>query len=103
LYGWLNGFVSAYLVGHITVKDPEAWSLYVAGVARSLEPYRGEVVFRGRRASVLAGVHDHERAVVIRFADHDMLLRWFESPEYQALIPLRDRAADVVIVGFEEA
>ena len=95
--------VSAYLVGHMTVKDPEAWKLYVAGVARSLEPFGGELVFRGQRASVLAGAHGHDRAVVVRFADHPALLRWFESPGYQALIPLRDRAADVVLIGYDEA
>jgi uncharacterized protein (DUF1330 family) len=95
--------MSAYLVGHITVKDPRAWGEYVEGVARSLAPFGAEVVFRGRRGSVLAGAHAHERAVVIRFADHATLLRWFESPGYQALVPLRERAADVVIVGYEEA
>jgi uncharacterized protein (DUF1330 family) len=94
--------VSAYLVGHVTVKDPGRWQQYVAGVARSLEPYGGEVVFRGRRASLLAGAHGHDRAVVIRFADHAALLRWFGSPAYQALVPLRDAAADVVLVGYEE-
>ena len=40
--------MAAYLIGHITVKDAERWKVYVAGVARSLEPYGGQVVFRGR-------------------------------------------------------
>lgn len=95
--------MAAYLIGHITVKDPELWQTYTAGVGASLAPYGGEVVFRGRRASVLAGELNHGLAVVIRFADHDTLLRWHGSASYQALIPARDRAAEVVLAGYEEA
>ena len=94
--------MAAYLVGQITVKDPEQWRQYTEGVRDSLVPFGAEVVFRGRRASVLAGEQDKEQAVVVRFADNDTLLRWFRSDAYQALIPLRERAADVVIVGYEE-
>ncbi len=95
--------MAAYLIGHITVKDPELWSQYTAGVRESLAPFGAEVVFRGRRVSELAGQQPRANAVVLRFADHDTLLRWFASPAYQALIPLREHAADVVIAGYEEA
>jgi uncharacterized protein (DUF1330 family) len=71
-------------------------------VRESLQPFDAELVFRGRKASVLAGEHAHQLAVVIRFADHATLTRWFRSEAYQALVPIRDRAADVVIVGYEE-
>jgi uncharacterized protein (DUF1330 family) len=94
--------MAAYLIGQITVKDPEQWKQYTEGVRDSLAPFDAEVVFRGRRVSVLAGEHDKQLAVVIRLADHDTLLRWFRSDAYQALIPLREQAADVVIVGYEE-
>ncbi|HSH71064.1 MAG TPA: DUF1330 domain-containing protein [Deferrisomatales bacterium] len=95
--------MAAYLIGEITVKDPERWRRYTEGVWDSLAPFGAQVVFRGRRASVLAGEQDKELAVVIRFDDHDTLQKWFWSDEYQALIPLRERAADVVIAGYEEA
>lgn len=94
--------MAAYLIGHLTVKDPERWQTYVAGVRESLLPFGAEVVFRGRRAAQLAGHQPHEAAVVLRFRDHDTLTRWFASPAYQALIPLRDLAADVIIAGYEE-
>ncbi|GAB4347957.1 MAG: hypothetical protein Kow006_08140 [Gammaproteobacteria bacterium] len=90
----------AYLVGQIRVKDPQAWQRYVAGVAESLRPYPAQVLFRGRRRAVLAGENDSDQAVVIRFRDQETLQRWFESPDYQALIPLRDSAADVTILSY---
>ena len=91
----------AYLVGQVTVRDPELWARYVAGVAESLQSYAAELVFRGRHARDLAGRQSRELVVVIRFADLDELNRWHDSDAYQALIPLRDRAADVVITGYE--
>ncbi len=94
--------MAAYLVGHITVRDPELWKVYVAGVRDTLAPFGAEVVFRGRRASVLSGRHEHASAVVIRFPDRDALEGWFGSPSYQALVPTRDRAADVVLVSYDE-
>jgi len=94
--------MAGYLIGRITVKDPDLWAQYTDGVRESLAPFDAEVVFRGRMAAVLAGGEDHELAVVIRFADHATLSRWFRCPAYQGLIPLREKAADVVIVGYEE-
>ncbi len=93
--------MAAYLIGHITVKEPELWRRYVEGVAASLRPYAARIVFRGRRVAVLAGEHAHEQTVVIEFADHLTLQRWFASADYQALIALRDRAADVTIISYE--
>ena len=39
--------------------------------------------------------------MVIRFPDPASLRGWFESPAYQALIPLREAAADVTLIGYE--
>lgn len=93
----------AYLIGHIRVKDPHQWSIYVEGVKKSLTPFDAEILLRGRLVSVLAGEQPHELTVVIRFSDHATLQEWFRSADYQALIPIRDRAADVVIAAYEEA
>jgi uncharacterized protein (DUF1330 family) len=93
--------MAAYLVGHITVKDPVQWQAYVDGVRESLIPFNAEVLFRGRRAAVLAGRHAHQDCVVIRFFDQPALQRWFRSDAYQRLIPIRDLAADVTIVSYD--
>lgn len=94
--------MSAYLIGHMTVKDPAQWALYVEGVRKSLLPFAAEVVFRGRLTSVLAGELPYPLTVVIRFADDAALQGWYRSEDYQALIPIRDRAADVVIASYDE-
>ena len=93
--------MSAYLIGHITVKNTAKWQSYVEGVRKSLIPFEAEVLFRGTLATVLAGEHPHENTVVIKFADQSTLQQWYHSSEYQGLIPTRNEAADVVIISYD--
>ena len=92
--------MASYLVGHITVKDEELWQQYVSGVQDSLSAFESKVIFRGELVSVLAGSHDYNRVVVIEFPDQVTLDKWFNSDNYQALIPLRDEAAEMVLTTY---
>ena len=91
----------AYLIGHISVKNPDKWKTYIEGVQKSLVSFEAEVIFRGKCAAVLAGEHPHENTVVIKFPGQSTLQQWYHSKEYQGLIPIRDEAADVVIISFD--
>jgi uncharacterized protein (DUF1330 family) len=93
---------NAYVIGHITVKDDEKWEAYRIAATASLAPWGAELVFRGRDAAVLAGEHTHTNAVVIRFPDRKAVAGWHSSAAYQALIPLRQQAADVILLSYEE-
>ena len=93
--------MAAYLIGHITIKDDTYWQTYVEGVRNSLLPYEAELIFRGHLSRVLAGKHSHENTVVIKFPDQDTLQNWYQSQEYQELIPTRDKGADVVIMCYD--
>ena len=68
-----------------------------------INEHGGETVMMGSVAKLLAGQADHDYEVVIRFPDTATLEAFYESADYQALIPLRDKGADVVfklIEGF---
>ena len=93
--------MAAYLIGHIKVKDPDLWQVYIAGVQKSLVPFETDVVFRGQRAAILAGGHFYDQCVVIKFANQTALQEWYNSEAYQGLIPTRDQAADVVIISYK--
>ena len=93
--------MAAYLVGQIKVKDQKLWNEYVAGVSESLDPFAGEIVFRGKLLEVLAGEQDKDLVVVIKFAEQAVLNDWFTSEKYQSLISLRDQSADVVITAYQ--
>ena len=46
---------SAYVIGHITVKDTEKWTEYRNQVPANLELWWAELVLRGKLASILDG------------------------------------------------
>lgn len=93
---------SAYIIGHITVKDADKWAEYCRRVPETVAPWGASLVFRGRNAQVLAGEHRYTDTVVIRFPDRSAVDAWHESAAYRELIPIRQQAADVVIVSYEE-
>jgi len=90
----------AFVVGHITVKNPARWDEYRSRVPQTLEPWNGELVFRGRQLAVLAGACTHPDIVVIRFPSPEAVQGWFGSAAYQALIPIRTEAADVTLLSY---
>jgi len=93
---------SAYVIGHISVKDADIWAEYRDRVPATLAPWGAELMLRGRLAAVLAGEHAHTDTVVIRFPDREAVNAWYASAAYQSLIPLRERAAEMVLLAFEE-
>ena len=60
-------------------------------------------MFRGKRAEVLTGKHGYSDTVVIRFPSASAIGDWYRSPAYQALISLREQAAEMVLIGYEES
>lgn len=91
----------AYVVGQMTVKNPEKWAQYRGQVLATLTPWHGELVFRGQQVQALAGACPHPDIVVIRFPTLADASAWHNSPGYQALIPLRQEAAEVVLLTYE--
>ena len=91
----------AYIIGHIAIKNPEQWEAYRAQVGATIAAWGGELVFRGKKIEVFNGEHPQTDTVVARFPDKAAVLGWHASPEYQALIPLRDAGADVTLISYE--
>lgn len=93
---------SACVIGHIRIIDAEKWAAYRDQVPATLAPWGAELMLRGKRIAVLAGEHAHTDVVVIRFPNPEAAADWHASAAYQALIPLRRQAADVVLLAYEE-
>ncbi len=91
----------AYAIGNITVLDHELWAEYRSKVTATVEPWKGELVFRGKKARVLGGECLHTDTVVIRFPSLEALDNWFNSSAYQALIPLRKKAANIDLISYQ--
>lgn len=92
----------AYLVGHITIRDADRWQEYVGQVGATIAAGGGELVFRGETSDEICGAAPGRRIVVARFADLAAIRRWHDGPDYQALIPVREVAADVILTAYQD-
>ena len=97
----MKKFTQAFAVGQVTIKDQQLWQQYKDALAITLQQYQGGVSYRGKVAEVLAGNKTHSDVVFIQFDSIEALKAWFYSQEYQNIIPLRDRAADVTLTSYE--
>jgi uncharacterized protein (DUF1330 family) len=92
--------MTAFFVASVAVKNPGKFQEYAQKAGATFSAHGGEVVLRGRAESALAGVLAHQAVGIVRFPSMAALTAWFHSPEYQALIPLRDEAADMALITY---
>jgi uncharacterized protein (DUF1330 family) len=90
--------MTAFFVATVSIKHPDKFQEYAQKAAATFAPHGGEAVLRGKVDRVLAGKADHQAVGIVGFPDAEALSAWFNSPEYQALVPLRDEAADITII-----
>lgn len=93
--------MSAFFIATGTVKNGELMQQYAAAAGATLQPFNARLVIRGKFAGTLHGELSHDMVGIIEFPDMQTMNVWYQSPEYQAIIPLRDRAADMVFSRYE--
>ena len=92
--------MSAYLIAHLTVTDPDAFEAYRAAVPEVIARFGGRYLVRGGDVETLEGEWRVPRIVIIAFDSMAQARRFYESPDYQEILPLRLAAAkgDVALV-----
>lgn len=94
--------MSAYVIAQATINDPEKLKEYGAIAGPSIKAAGGELVSAAHVTEVLAGSHDYQRAIVIRFEDTQAARDWYSSDAYQSAIPIREQAMDAVFIIAED-
>jgi len=93
--------MSALLSVSITVKNPEKFKEYVSQVPATMATHGGEMLGRGKLSKVFAGAVEHQIEAFFKFPNHDAVDAWYNSDDYQALVELREQAADMNIAVLE--
>jgi uncharacterized protein (DUF1330 family) len=88
----------AYVIADVDVSDPERYGDYSKQVAATLEPYGGRFLVRGGATEMIEGDWLPARLVIIEFPSMDAAHRWYESPEYQAILSIRHEAATARLI-----
>lgn len=88
-----------YLIGHITVTNPDAYREYVERDTPIVEAHGGRFVVRGGRSEVPEG-SVKDRHVVVEFPSFDAAKAFYDSPEYQEVLAIRQANAesDMILV-----
>lgn len=89
-----------FIIGQITVRDPEAYKEYIERDTPILKALGGEFIIRGGQSEVPEG-EALERHVVIEFPSYEAALRAYHDPEYQEVADIRRRTAESVIIVAE--
>lgn len=93
--------MAAYLIAFAQLKDPARVQEYSSAAGPTVIASGGEIVTRGK-IRTLAGHFAADTCLVVRFADAAALDAWYQSPAYQALIPLRDEVMSPSFLVLEE-
>ncbi|MGH8808273.1 MAG: DUF1330 domain-containing protein [Noviherbaspirillum sp.] len=85
--------MSAYIVIDLTVKDADQLGKYSSAAPTTLAKFKGEFLTKGKIQS-LHGAVPFQNKAILQFPDKESALNWYNSPEYQALIELRNSGMD---------
>lgn len=90
----------AYVFANIEVTDPVLYEEYRKGVPATITQYGGRYVARGGAAEGLEGGYAPKRVVILEFPSVERAKAWWDSPEYQPLRAIRQRASrgDLLLV-----
>ena len=89
-----------YIIGHVTVRDPEAYKEYVEKDTPILLGLGGKFIVRGGQSEVPEGA-TLDRHVVIEFPSYAAALHAYNDPDYQRVADIRRRTAESVIIVVE--
>ncbi|MGV6850039.1 MAG: DUF1330 domain-containing protein [Marinibacterium sp.] len=89
-----------YIIGHITVTDPEAYKEYVEKDTPILIGLGGRFIIRGGLSETLEG-ETQDRHVVIEFPSYAAAEAAYHDPAYQEVMKIRHRTAESTIILVE--
>ena len=79
----------AYVIASVNVTNPTAYEDYRKLVPDTLKKYGGKFLVRGGEVEQREGAWKPHRVVLLEFADVAAARRWYDSPEYQKILPVR--------------
>lgn len=90
--------MSAYIVSRVKIFNLEVMQKYMKDAPATVAAFGGRYVVRSNDVQALEGEWEHERMVVVEFADRQAALAWYESDLYRPLRDLRQSNAEAVIL-----
>ena len=90
-----------YLIAELEVTNMVGYEEYRRQVPATIAAYGGRYVVRVGEAKLMEGIGGPGRMVVLEFDSPEKALAWYNSPEYQAILPhrLKNSTGRAIIVA----
>jgi uncharacterized protein (DUF1330 family) len=85
--------VKAYCIVYEVVDDATTFEEYRRQVLATIQAHGGRFLVRGGAFTTLEGEMPFERIAMLEFPSREAAERWYHSPEYQRILPLRTQAS----------
>ena len=93
-----------YLVAELEITNMAGYQEYREKVPATIAAYGGRYIVRAGDATLLEGTGGPGRMVVLEFDSPEIALAWYNSPEYQAILPHRinnSTGRAICVAGFD--
>ena len=93
--------MKAYVIVNVSIRDAERYKDYIQAATPTVAAHGGRYIARGGRAEKLEGDVRVNRVVVLEFPSYAQAKGWYDSPEYQAALAIRQSCATGTIILVE--
>lgn len=94
--------MATYLIVDTLLDQPERYEEYKLQAKPLVERFGGEYLARGGNLTLReTDLWSPTRMVLIRFPDADSANRFYDSPEYQAILPISRQSARRTMIMLE--
>ncbi len=83
----------AYLIANVDVKDAGKFKDYMKATPPVIKKFGGKFLVRGGDFEILEGGWNPKRLVLVEFESMQKAKHFYNSPEYKAIIDLRQSSA----------
>jgi uncharacterized protein (DUF1330 family) len=91
----------AYIIAEVQVTDADTWKQYLAALPGTLAPYKTRTLARANPVALDTSAPPAGSLVIIAFNNMEDVKAFWNSPAYQAIIPLRDKSAMTRVYAVE--
>ena len=84
--------MSVYVVAQGRIENRDTLNQYVEKAIPTIMAHGGRIVAFDETPEVVEGAVDFPRTVIIEFPNRTAFRDWYDSDEYQAILPIRFKA-----------
>jgi uncharacterized protein (DUF1330 family) len=89
-----------YIINNMTIHDRAEYDTYLRAFRDVFRKFNGQALVAQEAPTPLEGAWPYDRTIILTFPSREDAVRWYESPEYRAIVVHRFKGttSNVVIL-----